>query len=124
VGRERALRLMDFSYPLLRGDAFESEDRVVRRLPLGGIFLPLAVVSTEHREYEMETVRGDAREIREKIALEAQEKALELLPDGCVMIDKWIDYSMIEGEIIRARVVLEVERNIAVARKAYTSGGD
>ena len=45
----------------------------------------------------------------------------DALPEGVQPVDKWIEYSMIEGEIVRARAVVEIRPNIAVAREALNS---
>ena len=121
TGRESAesvLQLFNFSYPLTEGETYDSMEETVSSLPVLGIFLPLKIVRTERAEYEIlhETLPID--ELKTQIAQIAFENAASDLPEGCVIVDKWIDYSMIEGECISARAVMEIESNIACTRDA------
>ena len=65
--------------------------------------------------------RADEAALKEQIGKIALEEALSALPEGVQPVDKWIEYSMIEGEIVRARAVVEIRPNIAVAREALNS---
>ena len=44
----------------------------------------------------------------------AQQLAKLKCPSGVEILDKWVDYSMIDDEFVYATVVLEYERSIAV----------
>ncbi len=121
---ESELRLFDYALPLLRGQRFEGEMTHIERLPVGGLFLPLNIVRTRHIETELRRQRMDPEALKASLAEQALNDALRKLPAGAEIVDKWIDYSMIEGEQIRARAVIEVHMNIAVSRSALATGGN
>ncbi len=121
TGRVRTrseVRFMDHSLELTGAEAFELERVEVERLAIGGLVLPLHIVRTAHIEQRRDTRRASEDEVKAKITQIALEEALSKVPEGVSPVDKWIDYSMIEGENIRARAVVELKLNIAVARGA------
>lgn len=127
TGRERTgarLELWDWGKDLTYAEPFESEETYVQTLPVGGVFLPLRVVRTRHVETQETVINRDETQIRAQIGLEAMANALSELEEGCAIIDKWVDYSMIEGERLCARAVVEYAVNIAVSREALYQGGN
>lgn len=126
TGRESAaarLRLMEYSYPLTQAERYASCEQYTQRLPVGGLFLPLVIERTTFRETQLRTVALDEAQLRAQLAEQAVRDALLTAPEGSVLVDKWIDYSMIEGDIICARAVLEINMSIAVTRDALDTGG-
>ena len=104
------------------GSLFEKEDTAfvvfdtqIERLPVIGAFFPITFkrvtrfeVTTDLKAREIEEVKQEAREaadniLREKIAADDD------------LIDKWVDYCMIEGREMEAAAVAQVVRNIATA---------
>lgn len=124
VSLESELRLLTYAVPLLEGERFESEQTVVEQLPVGGLFLPLNIVRTRHEETRLEQKTLDAEALKQEITMLALENALVKVPSNADIVDKWVDYSMIEGGKIRARAVVEVHRNVAVGRSALSVGGN
>ncbi|MGJ4851490.1 sporulation protein YqfD [Bacillota bacterium Meth-B3] len=120
--RERAseLRMPGFSLPLTRADGFAEQRVEVERLPIGGLVLPLHIVRTSFIEQERHEVSLDPESVKAEITKTALADALSQLPSGVSPVDKWVDYSMIEGGSVRARAVVEIKLNIAVARGALS----
>ena len=92
---------------------FESQDVSVERQDVVGLYLPL----WRRIETFAETVILSERRRRTDAASQAQgaaEKIAKLnCPSGVEILDKWVDYSMIDDEFVYATVVLEYEAGIA-----------
>ena len=94
-------------------EPFASQDTDLRRERVVGLYLPL------WREIEtyIETIVTKAPADRGGAASAAQGAAEELAkkqcPPGALILDKWVDYSMIENEFVYATVVLELETSVA-----------
>ena len=76
------------------------------QLPLGGVFFPLAIQKTTFRETAMEYVPRNEQEVREEAA-QAALKQLKTALFGDEIIDKWVDYCMIEGDTLAATATAE-----------------
>lgn len=95
-------------------EPFASQDASVEIQPVVGLFLPVwreietmaeTVVVRERRD------DGDAASLAQGAA---QQMAKLKCPSGVEILDKWVDYSMIDDEFVYATVVLEYEQSIAV----------
>ena len=110
---ESALECPLFRLPLIGAEPYSLEKTEATFLPVGGLYFPLGVARVTHQEMRERAVslNEDAvkREISEKALLEARAKR----PQSSTEIDKWVDYSMIEGGGIRARASIELRMNIA-----------
>ena len=121
VSYTRTLCLLDWRWPLTQGERFSLERLERRRLPIGGLALPLYILEETRFQQRPVKERDDMEAVQGQIGKIALEEALSALPEGIQPVDKWIEYSMIEGEIVRARAVVEIRPNIAVAREALNS---
>ncbi len=110
---ESALTGPGFRLPLTRAEAFSLEETRESFLPIGGLFAPLGVARTRHVELKRRTVTLDETAVKREISENALDAARRKQSAPCTEIDKWVDYSMIEGEKIRARAVVEWRMNIA-----------
>lgn len=97
-------------------------EETVLSLPIVGMFLPLRVLRAERMEYTVSREKADLQNLKEEIAQIAWENAISGLPEGCVIVDKWIEYSMIGEDGIEARAVVEAQSNIAITREALAAG--
>ena len=82
------------------------------------LFVPLYLrteVFSEIREIKKTRSQADAASLAQGAA---EKLAKKQLPAGALILDKWVDYSMIDNEFVYATVVLEYEKDIAVRRKA------
>ena len=117
-----ALELFGWSIPLSQGATFAQMEETVLSLPIVGMFLPLRVLRAERMEYTVSREKADLQNLKEEIAQIAWENAISGLPEGCVIVDKWIEYSMIGEDGIEARAVVEAQSNIAITREALAAG--
>ena len=120
------LELLGWEWPLWEGEHFSLQESTVEELPVGGLFLPLRILRTTEREYVDTRVPVDEEALKTALAGRAEAMAdaeiAALGEDVRQIVDKWIDYSMIEEDRLRARCVIEVQRNIAGTR-ASAGGG-
>ena len=124
TGRESTgsvLSLLQWSIPLKEAPPLSPAEVETEYLPVGGMFLPLMIVRTTEREYEERAVPKDEAALRELL----REQAFALTDAEIAgygeevrqIVDKWIDYSMIEEGRLRARAVVEIHRDIAATRE-------
>ena len=130
TGRERTgsvLRLLSWQFPLSPTEPFPICETAVEQLPVGGLYLPLMIERTTYTEYELRAVERDAEAVKAELSehlfalLEANIAAQGV--NSLQIVDKWIDYSMIEEGSMRAHAVLEVHRDIATTRDALAREG-
>lgn len=91
----------------------------LRTVLLGGVWLPIALTREERTEIWLETREKDGDSLREEggaAALNALEKAA--YPHE--MVDKWINFSMIEGDYIIVTATAEIEKDIGRGRSPNT----
>ncbi|MBR4539290.1 MAG: sporulation protein YqfD [Clostridia bacterium] len=91
----------------------------LRAVPLGGAWLPITLLREERTEIWLEAREKDGDSLRaegEAAALIALEKAAQPYE----MVDKWINFSMIEGEHIIVTATAEIERDIGRGRSPNT----
>ena len=82
---------------------------------------------TIYAEYEERAVPLDENAVREALSEQAfalAELEIDALgANSLQIVDKWIDYSMIEEGRMRARAVVELHRDIATTRDALAQEG-
>lgn len=103
-GRSRVLR---------DAQPFASQDKDIRIEPVVGLYLPLWREIETYAETIVTSIpvdRGDAASMAQGAA---QELAKKQCPPDALILDKWVDYSMIDNEFVYATVVLEYETSIA-----------
>ncbi len=99
---------------LSEAEDFESQDSSLEIQPVVGLYLP---VWREVETLAETVVIRDPRDAGDAASLAqgaAEQMAKLKCPSGVEILDKWVDYSMIDDEFVYATVVLEFERNIAV----------
>lgn len=108
----RVLCLPFAEFTLAAGADFSLCEREVTTQPIGGLFVPFCVQTTrlwELRERESERPLDEAKALAEELA---RQNAVKKCPDNAFVIDKWSEYSIIEGNIIEARYIIEAEETI------------
>lgn len=121
-----SLKLMSLSLPLAQCEGYEVEQADVQILPVVGLFVPLEIVRTTHREMEeaRADVDCDALQARLTALARAQARARIAAEDmNCEIISSWEDVSRERGAL-RVRAVYEVHTDIAVTRDALTEEGN
>ena len=98
--------------------AYAVFDREVTRQPVVGAFLPVTLSQERYVEVRVTRTARDAAALRAEAGAAAEQIALENAPFDAQIVDKWVDYSMIEDEKICAAAVLEAVESIGVAQGA------
>ena len=103
-----------FSRVLCDCEPFSSqESEVISRMVID-LFIPLEKRTEILRETVVTRRRKDSADAASTAQGAAEKLAKKQLPAGALILDKWVDYSMIDNEFLYASVVLEYERDIAV----------
>ena len=93
---------------------FDSQDSSVDMQPVVGLYLPVwREIETMAEIVTLREARNDA-DAASMAQGAAQQLAKLKCPSGVEILDKWVDYSMIDDEFVYATVVLEYEQGIAV----------
>lgn len=121
------LRLMNFAWPLLEGESYPSQETEIEILPIGGLFLPLEIRRTTSYETRPQAVCSDPELLKKQLKMlafaEAGTELAQSHPEGCEIVDRWIEYTQDAG-IMTARAVYETHTDIAVTRDVlYQQGG-
>lgn len=98
-------------------DTFAQADIHAEELPLGGLFFPLWVRREECFEARITTQMRDLDEAKAEAGLAALRALARRVGYGEVFVDKWVDYCMIEDEILEASAVGERRIDIGQARE-------
>ena len=94
-------------YPIsLQTPSFLAYDTQVNITPLVGSFLPVWIRDVYSYEVAMEYVTREEEQVRREAA-DAAFQRLSLAMSGNEMIDKWVDYCMIEGGFLQATATAE-----------------
>ncbi|MGN0970796.1 MAG: sporulation protein YqfD [Aristaeellaceae bacterium] len=93
---------------------YEQEDVSVRTMPLGGLFLPFTIRWETRMEAHVSLQARDPEQLKAEAAVAALRRLRQKTGVADDFVDKWVDYSMIEGEILDA--VAYGERMVDIAR--------
>ena len=86
--------------------AYLASNLTITVTPVGGAFIPLWQQKRVYREVSMERIPRDVEEVKREAAEAALKKLKsELFPDE--IIDKWVDFSMIEDDKLAVTVTAE-----------------
>lgn len=103
-----------FSLPLSPAPAYLTSEYESDFIPVGGAWFPLEIEKRTVFEVYLQREKADESALRE----EAYRLCLQNLLPQCAkddeIIDKWLYYSMIEGGILSATVILEVLADIGL----------
>lgn len=94
---------------------FEQQDVAVRAMPLGGLFLPFIVRFETRMEAEVSMRTRDMEQVKTEAALAALRKLREKVGIDDVFLTNWVDYSMIDDEVLLAVAIGERVIDIAIS---------
>lgn len=113
--------LLGLTLNIARAEEYQAFDHATERVYVGGLFLPLTVERVVYTEYIPRTVKADRAALEGELAdgaiTAAEDKIAKLAPENAEIIDKWIDFSMIDTDTLSARAVIEYTADIAVTRQ-------
>ena len=93
---------------------YVQEDVSVRTMPLGGLFLPFTIRWETRMEAHVSLQARNIEQLKAEAAVAALRRLRQKTGVADDFVDKWVDYSMIEGEILDA--VAYGERIVDIAR--------
>ena len=97
---------------------FERQDVRVSETPLGGVFLPLWVRRETRMEAEVTVRPREEGQLRAEAAVAALRRLREKIGIHDDLVDKWVDYCMIEGEVLEAVATGERLIDIGMPRRS------
>ena len=81
---------------------FEEQDVSVREIPLGGLFFPLSYRVEKRLEADKAVKPRDMEQLKTEAGIAAMRLLRQKIGIHDDLVDKWVDYCMIEGEILEA----------------------
>lgn len=108
------LHFPGFSFTVSAIPAYLTTEHESVFYPLGGAWLPVRIEWRTVYETYLETISPDENALKTEVARLSMQKLSFLLSENDEIIDKWLDYSMIEGGIILATATAEVRTDIAI----------
>ena len=93
---------------------FQLCDITTTSMPLGGVFIPLTVRRTTYSEYSLSENRLSPQQITQSAGQAALRKLVEENGFTDDFVDKWVEYSMIDDEVVCASAFGERIVDIAV----------
>ena len=99
---------------------FAQQDVSVREMPLGGIFLPLVLRTERRMEAEMARVPVEQARLEAEGSAAALQKLAEMTGGKDSLVDNWVNWSMIDDEILLFTAT--GERIVDVAQQERGSG--
>ncbi|WP_102411030.1 sporulation protein YqfD [Beduinella massiliensis] len=90
-------------------------DRGVVLQPVVGAFLPVTLRREQYIEVSLSKTPREEAQAQAEAAAAAEQIAMENVPFDAQIVDKWVDYSMIEDEMLCATVVIEAVESIGMA---------
>ena len=94
---------------------FEQQDIAMRVMPLGGLFLPFTLRVETRMEAEIAPKTRELEQVKTEAALAAMRKLREKVGMDDVFLTNWVDYSMIDDEVLLAVAIGERVIDIASA---------
>ena len=116
TGRQQQVALVScpwFNLWQAEESGFEQQDIAVRTVPLGGLFLPFVVRYETRMEAEVSLQSRDMEQLRTEAALAALRRLREKVGIDDVFLTNWVDYSMIDDEVLLAVAIGERVIDIA-----------
>ena len=111
-----------FELPVTEGERFEHQSESIDDLPLGGLFLPVALRRVTARETRLVMERGDRELLSTRLVAlamaDAQAKLTTEGPQKYRVARSWINYTQPEDDILSASAICEIYTNAAVPWEA------
>lgn len=109
------LRTPFYSHSWPEAPRYAAYDRSVTLQPVVGVFLPVTLVRERYIEVSLSKSPREEEQVQREAQTAAEQIAMENVPIDAQIVDKWVDYSMIEDEMLCATVVIEAIEPIGVA---------
>ncbi len=106
----------------LNEPGFLQSDQTVETLPIGGAWWPVVLRRVTWEEVSLSIEPRKEAELKAEAGLAALRALAEKLGAGHEPVDKWVDYCMIEGRMLEATAIAEIQADIALP-KPWEAGG-
>lgn len=121
-----ALEILGYTVPLTAGDSYARCEVKRRRTPIGGMFIPLAMITETRYETESAIVQTDADALQKRLAALARSEARSRIAESGIadahIADYWENME-ITGTDMHVHAVYEIITDIAATRDDLTKEG-
>ncbi len=126
TSRSTALEILNYTVPLTAGEPYARCEIEQKSTPIGGMFIPLAMITETRYETESAIVQTDAEALQKKLAALARSEARSLITESGIadahIADYWENIE-ITGTDMHVHAVYEIITDIAVTRDDLTKEG-
>ena len=126
ASRSTALEILNYTVPLTAGKPYARCEIERKSTPIGGMFIPLAMITETRYETESAIVQTDAEALQKKLAALARSEARSLITESGIadahIADYWENIEII-GTDMHVHAVYEIITDIAVTRDDLTKEG-
>ena len=123
ASRSTALEILNYTVPLTAGEPYARCEIERKSTPIGGMFIPLAMITETRYETESAIVQTDAEALQKKLAALARSEARSLITESGIadahIADHWENIEII-GTDMHVHAVYEIITDIAVTRDDLT----
>ena len=121
-----ALEILGYTVPLTAGDSYARCEVERRRTPIGGMFIPLVMITETRYETESAIVQTDADALQKRLAALARSEARSHIAESGIadahIADYWENME-ITGTNMHVHAVYEIITDIAATRDDLTKEG-
>ena len=126
ASRSTALEILNYTVPLTAVEPYARCELERKSTPIGGMFIPLAMITETRYETESAIVQTDAEALQKKLAALARSEARSLITESGIadahIADYWENME-ITGTDMHVHAVYEIITDIAVTRDDLTKEG-
>ena len=101
------IEVMGMRWPAVEESGFMHEQASEEERVLGGVFYPVKIIKCVREEVKLEESDRTISEVKDESGARAMTNALLALKNGVCVVDKRVEYSMIEDGKLRAVATLE-----------------
>lgn len=119
TGREAVTQMVSTPFFTLGNSEtpeFLQYDKTVEIWPIGGAWWPVSLRRETYAEVALSVSPRNEAEVKAEAGIVALRTLAQKLPVGVEPVDKWVDYCMIEGRMLEATAIAEIQADIALSK--------
>ncbi len=119
TGREAVAQAVStpfFTLGDLETPEFLQYDKTVEIWPIGGAWWPVSLRRETYAEVALSVSPRSEADVKAEAGIAALRALAQKLPAGVEPVDKWVDYCMIEGRMLEATAIAEIQADIALSK--------
>ena len=105
-----------FSIGKIEQPEYLQSDRTVEIWPVGGAWWPVTLQRETIAEVALHVIPREEAKVKAEAGLGALRALAQKLGAGHEPVDKWVDYCMIEGRMLEATAIAEIQADIALPK--------